>query len=125
MSAPPDLAYHLCIGYSRFAEAVQWVFESEHSRHVADVDRTIKLDDADAMQAAVRQGLGILPLWLVSPLVATGDLEIVMPDHTVPSLPIHAVYTEPRTLSLRARRFLDLLIDRRTIFEIAAPAAET
>lgn len=121
---PADLADHLCIGYSRFAEAVQWVFESEHGRHAADVDCAVKLDDADAMQAAVRQGLGIaiLPIWLVSPLVATGDLEIVMPDHTVPSLPIHAVYTEPRTLSLRARRFLDLLIDRRAIFEIPAPA---
>ena len=77
------------------------------------------------MQAAVRQGLGIatLPIWLVSPLVATGDLEIAMPDHTVPSLPIHAVDAEPRTLSLRARRFLDLLIDRRTIFEVPAPAS--
>jgi len=112
---PSELAKHVCIGYSRFGTPTNWVFEGERGRHVINVECAIKLDDADTLQAAVLEGMGIaiLPNWLVQPRLASGDMEIVLPDFTVPSLPLNAIYPDPGPLSLRARRFLDFLAERK------------
>lgn len=112
---PGELASHVCIGYSRFASQDGWVFEGENGRHVVPVDCVVRLDDADAMQAATLEGMGIaiLPNWLVQAKLETGELEIVLPDYTVPSLPLNAVYPGPVPLSIRARRFLDILVKRK------------
>jgi len=115
---PGDLNDHVCIGYSRFGSTTNWIFEGEQGRHVVNVECRIKLDDADALQAAVLEGLGvaILPDWLVLPKIATGELEIVLDEHTVPSLPLNAIYSDPGLLSLRARRFLDFIAARKGLF---------
>jgi len=112
---PGELAEHVCIGYSRFGSPTEWVFEGEYGRHVVKVECRIRLNDADTLQTAVLEGMGvaILPNWLVQPKLASGELEIVLPDHTVPSLPLNAVYPEPGPLSIRARRFLDFLAERK------------
>lgn len=116
---PADLSDHQCIGYAPFGDVAQWTFEGEIGRYVVDVDCAAKLDDVDAIQTMAVEGLGIaiLPIWLVAPMIDAGKLEIVLPDFTIPSLPLNAVYFEPRKLSLRARRFLDLLIENRSVFD--------
>jgi len=112
---PGELGAHLCIGYSRFGTQENWVFEGENGRHVVAIECAMRLDDADTLQAAVLEGMGIaiLPSWLVHPRLATGELEIVLPDYTVPSIPLNAIYPEPGPLSLRARRFLNFLAERK------------
>jgi len=114
---PSELAKHVCIGYSRFGTPTNWVFEGEQGRHVVNVECVVKLDDADAMQAAVLEGMGIaiLPNWLVHPWLDSGDMEIILPEFTVPSLPLNAIYPDLGPLSLRARRFLDFLAEKRTL----------
>lgn len=112
---PDDLTVHFCIGYSRFGDPTNWVFEGKTGRYVSPINCVLKLDDADAMQAAVLEGLGIavLPGWLVRPLAERGDLVVVLREYTVPSLPLHAVYPDAWQLSLRARRFIDFLVEHR------------
>ena len=112
---PTDLFSHSCLGYSRFGTPDTWVFEGETGRHVINAECRVKLDDADALQSAVVYGMGIaiLPNWLVHPWVDQGKLQIVLPDYTVPSLPLNVVYNGATTLSLRARLFLDFLAARR------------
>ena len=56
---PEDLNAHQCIVYSRGSRAHEWTFESEHGRHVAAISGPILVDDADAMQEATMQHLGI------------------------------------------------------------------
>lgn len=113
---PDELAAHLCIGYSRFGTQENWVFEGESGRHVVAIECAMRLDDADTLQAAVLEGLGIaiLPSWLVHPRLETGELEIILPDYTVPSIPLNAIYPEPGPLSLRARSFLNFLAERKS-----------
>jgi DNA-binding transcriptional LysR family regulator len=97
--APEDLSAHQCIVYSRLPAANDWIFESEHGRHVASISGPLLVDDADAMEQAVMHHLGIavLPEWSAVSIAA---------------LPLHAVYPETHWMSLRARSFLDLLIKR-------------
>lgn len=111
---PDDLSSHQCIVYSRTSPAHQWVFESEHGRHVATISGPIHVDDADAMQEAALHhlGLAILPDWNAAEGLRSGELEHVLPDYTIAALPLHAVYPETHWMSLRARRFLDLLVER-------------
>ena len=111
---PDDLGSHQCIVYSRMSPANQWAFESEHGRHVASINGPIHVDDADAMQEATMQHLGIaiLPDWNAADGLRSGELEHVLPDYSIAALPLHAVYPETQWMSLRARSFLDLLVER-------------
>lgn len=111
---PADLKSHQCIVYSRMSPTHEWTFDSEHGRHVASVDGPILVDDADAMQEAVMHHLGIaiLPDWNAAVGLRSGELEHLMSDYAITTLPLHAVYPETHWMSLRARSFLDLLIKR-------------
>jgi len=51
--APEDLNAHQCIVYSRQPSANDWIFESEHGRHVASIGGPLLIDDADAISWAV------------------------------------------------------------------------
>ena len=111
---PDDLATHQCIAYSRLSPANEWTFESEHGRHVAVLQKSIFLDDSDAMLEAVMQDLGIaiLPHWNAAAGIRSGRLVSVLPEYSIASLPLHAVYPEMNWMTPRARSFLDLLIKR-------------
>ncbi|MGO9360503.1 MAG: LysR substrate-binding domain-containing protein [Xanthobacteraceae bacterium] len=115
---PEDLSSHHCIVYSRLPAANEWAFESEHGRHVASIRGPILIDDADAMEEAVLNHLGIaiLPEWNAAAGIRTGQLESILPDYSIASLPLHAVYPDMHWMSLRARSFLDLLIKRADTF---------
>lgn len=115
---PEDLRDHQCIVYSRLSPPNEWAFESENGRHVVRVKGTVLVDDADAMEEAVRHhlGLAVLPEWGALPAIRSGQFENILPDYTVAPLPIHAVYPEMDFMSLRARTFLDLLVKRARVF---------
>ena len=121
---PEDLSAHQCIVYSRILPAQEWTFESEHGRHVAAIGGPILVDDADAMQEAVMQHLGIaiLPDWNAADGLRSGELEHLLPDYAIASLPLHAVYPEAHWMSPRARSFLDLLITRAEHFAPPPPS---
>lgn len=121
---PEDLNAHQCIVYSRLSPASEWTFESDHGRHVVSINGPLLVDDADAMEDAVMHHLGIaiLPGWSAVGGIKSGQLETILPDYSIAALPLHAVYPEMQWISLRARSFLDLLIERADQFaEQSAP----
>jgi DNA-binding transcriptional LysR family regulator len=111
--APDELAGHDCIVYTGFARPTQWAFDSEFGRHVIEVAPRLALDSADAMAEAVRADLGIalVPTWLLDDEIGDGRVVVLLEDFYPPTLPIQIVYPETRWLSLRARSFIDFLID--------------
>jgi DNA-binding transcriptional LysR family regulator len=110
---PDELSDHDCIVYTGFARPTQWAFDSEFGRHVVDVAPRLALDSADAMAEAVRADLGIamVPSWLLGEEIRDGRVAVLFEDFYPPALPIQIVYPETRWLSLRARSFIDFLID--------------
>ena len=57
-------------------------------------------------------GIAVLPDWNAAAGLCSGELEIVLPEYSIAALPLHAVYPEMHWMSLRARSFLDLLVER-------------
>jgi len=115
---PGDLKHLNCITYARLSPPQQWAFESELGRHVVEITGSLVVDDADAMTQAVLHHLGvaILPAWCAAAAIRSGEMEIVLPEFTVPALPLHAVYPDTQWMSLRARGFLDLLVAQASLF---------
>ncbi|HWV53752.1 LysR family transcriptional regulator [Pseudorhodoplanes sp.] len=111
---PDDLKDHQCISYARLAPANQWTFESDDGRHVVSISGPVMVDDADAMREAVLQHLGvaIVPAWCVTDSIRRGEMKALLPDYTVSTMPLHAVYPETHWMSARARSFLDFVIAR-------------
>ncbi len=68
-------------------------------------------DDMDALRQAAEDGVGIAQLadYLVMDYVASGALEIILPDWTLPSGIVHAVFPSRRGLSPAVRGFIDFL----------------
>ena len=50
--------------------------------------------------------------WNAADGLRSGELEHVLPDYSIAAAPLHAVYPETQWMSLRARSFLDLLVER-------------
>lgn len=65
----------------------------------------------DALRQAAEDGVGIAQLadYLVMDKVASGTLEIILPDWTLPSGIVHAVFPSRRGLSPAVRGFIDFL----------------
>ncbi|MBI5130499.1 MAG: LysR family transcriptional regulator [Rhodopseudomonas palustris] len=123
---PGDLRHLNCITYARLSPSHQWAFESDLGRHVVEITGSLVVDDADAMKQAVLQHLGvaILPAWCAADAIRHGEMEVVLPEFTVPALPLHAVYPDTQWMSLRARCFLDLLVAQSGLFNEDAVRSE-
>lgn len=115
---PDQLRSLPCITYGRLSPQSQWTFESDTGRHVVDIISALTCDDADVMTEAALQSLGaaVLPGWCAAPHLATRRLVHLLPDYSVPSLPMNVVYPDARWMSHRARLFRDLVVERADVF---------
>lgn len=114
--APSDLSDHVALAYSGFGERSEWLFEGEDGRHVVHVRPKLRLDDVEALADMTRLGLGVsvLPGWIAAPALRDGTLERLLPEHTVPSLPVNFLTPPSAEPPLRVRCLLDYLLDRRS-----------
>ncbi|MDD3444942.1 MAG: LysR family transcriptional regulator [Zavarzinia sp.] len=110
---PVDLADWNCLIYTGLKTPGRWEFESEHGRQVADVQGGMRSNDLDAIFDLCLNGVGIaaLPDWMVSGPVKSGRLRPILGDYYLIPLPVNIVYPQTRFLTLRARCFIDFIID--------------
>lgn len=68
-------------------------------------------DDMYALRQAAEDGVGMVQLadYIVAAGIAAGTLEVVLPDWTLPSGVVHAVFPSRRGLSPAVRSFIDFL----------------
>lgn len=114
---PSDLTEHMALAYAGFGERSEWAFEGEDGRHVVRILPKARLDDIEAVADMTIMGLGVsvLPGWLAMPALRAGKLERILPDHTVPSVPVSFLTPPGAEPSLRVRCLLDYLLERRTL----------
>lgn len=107
---PEDLSRFPGVIYSNREEASYWRFADNV---VPTVSSQLDFANGDAVREAAIAGLGVavLPTFIVHDAVRRGALSIVLAEHVVPPLAMHAVHPSTRNQTARARAFIDFLVD--------------
>lgn len=105
---PAELIRHNCVLYNLLSAGAHWSFTSGED---VIVTGNLSADSPHALRAAVRANIGIAASarWLFEKELASGELEIVLPDHQPLPMPIQAVLPSNRYTTSRTRMFIDFV----------------
>jgi DNA-binding transcriptional LysR family regulator len=115
---PADLRAHNCLIYKRQAGRATWRLRNPGGTVEIEVAGALRANNADALHAAARGGLGlvILPTWMVGPDIQSGALTRVFADYEVSpgalDTSIYAVFPYNRHLSPKVRAMVDFFVER-------------
>ena len=110
---PADLAAHECLHNTNIEG--QWAFATpDGGVQMVDVAGRLSANNGDALQAAAREGAGLvyLPSFIVGGDVQAGRLVSVLDEFTTTGATVNAVYPHARHLSPKVRVFVDFLAER-------------
>jgi len=107
--APADLAHHACLHYAYFESGKTWLLHGPDGDHAVKIRTPFIANNGEALEAAARQGLGIVlsPTFIVGDALRAGALERVLPDYRPADVGIYAVYASRQHLSGKVRSFID------------------
>ena len=110
---PADLASHRCLSYANFGKSI-WRFTRGDEKAEVRISSQFSANEATALlrAALAAGGIALQPTYLVSPHLADGSLQVVLPDWKLPGMSIYALYTSRRHLPPAVRAFLDFLVAR-------------
>ena len=110
---PEELTAHNCLTHHYVGRSL-WHLERDSQTTQVAVSGNISANEATALLQAVNAdaGIAMLPTYLVSPLIRSGQLVVVLPDYAVDTMGIYGVYTSRRQMPLIVRSFLDFLAAR-------------
>jgi len=112
---PQDLARHQGIRMSNIAGSDMLLLQDRRGeRHAVPFGGRLLIDHGLAAREAVAAGRGIAPahLWLAHDLLAAGRLELVLPDYSLPPVPLNLLIVPERSGIARVRLLVDFLTDR-------------
>ncbi|MCH4022589.1 MAG: LysR family transcriptional regulator [Acetobacter sp.] len=109
---PRDMADCPCVVFTYGGGRHDWHFAREGEESVVAPRAVFRANSSEAALSAIEAGagIGILPEFQVRGAVERGELVRVFEEWHIPSMPLYAVHTGPRTLPLRTRTVLDFLI---------------
>ncbi|KLD75091.1 hypothetical protein Y886_29050, partial [Xanthomonas hyacinthi DSM 19077] len=105
---PSQLSAHRLL--SRINQPARWRYTSAKGEHldVSVPPRTVIPDVAALLPILIGGcGIGRLPDFLAAPAIRDGSLTRLLPHHASDVVQLHAVYTNRKTLSTKARVFID------------------
>lgn len=116
---PHDLAAHNCIVYTELATLHAWTFTAGPGAP-AEVGSTVTIraqgnlqtNSSEVIRASVLAGMGIgySPTWLFEDELASGELQVLLPDWPTPPLPVHLVSPSQRRHSAKVAAFAEHVI---------------
>jgi len=83
-------------------------------RHSLPFGGRLRVDHGLAAREALIAGRGIAPShqWLVDDLLAAGRLEVILPDYTLPPVPLSMLLIPERAGIARVRLLIDFLVEQ-------------
>ena len=111
---PADLARHNCLTYTHSEPGDVWHLRGPDGDIDVRVTGNLRLNDDEALSAAVLGGLGValLPTFLVGRDLQAGRLRAVLSNYVPAERHIHAVWLPNRHLPAKVRAFVDFLRER-------------
>jgi len=110
---PADLAAHDVIEFANATTAAAWRFGDGRQAKTFAPQARLRVNTADVAIAAAVAGRGITRVlsYMIAPALAAGSLELVLPGHEPPALPVQVVHKEAGQTSARVRAVVDHLVD--------------
>jgi DNA-binding transcriptional LysR family regulator len=112
---PADLAGHNCLLYAYSIFGPEFPFIDPTGNPVAArVSGTLTTTSIAVMRASALAGIGLwlCPPYIVSDLLASGELVSLLNEYGRPEMEIVALYPHRRQLSAKVRLFLDRLVEQ-------------
>ena len=109
---PADLKTHPCIVYAELKTRNLWDFSTpDGSTASVRVEGPLQTNSEEILRAAVMDGLGIAyaPTWLFKDLIASGDVQVLLPGWEPSPLPMNLVSPPERRRAAKVRAFSDHL----------------
>jgi DNA-binding transcriptional LysR family regulator len=107
-----ELATHECLVYSSVQGDDVWQLTDPTGKtHEVRVQSRLRSNNLSALLAAARSGYGvaILPRYVAHESLRKGDVVEVLPEYSLPTQEMHAVYPSPKLVSQRVLTFIDFL----------------
>jgi DNA-binding transcriptional LysR family regulator len=113
---PSDLENerHRIVNYfSHGGDRLTYVLQRGQERYEVNARSIIAVNDSNSMLAAGLAGLGIARTapFMAAPHLAAGTLQVVLPEWSAGTWPLHVVYPPNRHVSARLRVFIDWAAD--------------
>ncbi|WP_317205064.1 LysR family transcriptional regulator [Janthinobacterium sp.] len=112
---PEELRQHRCVNYfsAKSGKIFDWDFSLGEERIVMALTGHLAVNDANAYIAAGLAGLGVMQMldFMLTPFLASGRLEAVLPGWSTEPLPMHVVYPQNRHLSAKVRVFVEWIAE--------------
>ncbi|MDX9741354.1 MAG: LysR substrate-binding domain-containing protein [Gammaproteobacteria bacterium] len=118
----PELARFRALAKTRHENLYAWQFTGPEGEAIElPFQPTLDSDDWLILKQAALAGLGIvaMPEDICAPELATGRLEAVLTDWTLPSAALHIVYASRRGLIPAVRSFVDFVAERLPLLRTA------
>ena len=108
-----DLQKHSCLQLlTSFFAADKWIFSATQGTEVFDVPQAkLRVSSAEALAIALREGMGIAPLPLLTALsfLRSGELVRVMPTYSMQSSTVYALYASREYLDAKIATWITCL----------------
>jgi DNA-binding transcriptional LysR family regulator len=111
-ATPQDLSGHEGVRMSNVAGSDTLVLQGPGGeRHAVPLAGRFRIDHGLAAREALAAGRGIAPThrWLVDDLLAAGRLKPILPDYSLPSVPLNMLIVPERAGIARVRLLVDFL----------------
>jgi DNA-binding transcriptional LysR family regulator len=109
--APADLVRHKAVIYAQPGGGDSWSFRQGATEVSVSVSGPLRVSAAEGVRAGVLAGIGLTvnSAWMFTPELASGAVQVVLADWTVPPIDVWAVYPAGRMRSAKARAFVTFL----------------
>ena len=111
-AAPNDLSGHRCLTYLLRGRPIPWRFRGRNgATTVAPVTGQLSAGSGEVLRRAAITGAGLIYLfeYSVAADIAAGLLEVVLAEHALPAIPVHAVHAQARHPALKIGAFIDFV----------------
>jgi DNA-binding transcriptional LysR family regulator len=112
---PDDLAAHKCLIYSTVQGDEVWrLLDSSGDERVVSVNGPLKSNNLSILLSAARNAMGValLPMYLASDAIRSGELRVLLTDFHPPKQEISAVFPSPRFVPAKVLALIAFLQQR-------------
>jgi len=111
---PSDLCAHACLQLvTPIFSSNKWLFDGPQGQEMISIGGTFRVNVAEAMAVAIREGMGVglLPIYSAIPGLRDGSLVRVLPQYTLQSMHVYALYSSRQFLDAKIKTWVDFLRD--------------